>query len=64
MDDDLRLSLRTAIRVWQTTAQRMEGILDDRSLTQREMLDCLSVEVSVCHRAMNTIDAELERLED
>lgn len=56
----LRSSLRAALRVWQTTAQRMEGILDDESLTEREMLNEVDAEVRACEDAMDTLGAEIE----
>ncbi len=59
--DDLRSSLRAAVRTWLLTAQQMIAILDDESLSRDEMLERLGVEQAECLRAMDTVDAELEQ---
>jgi len=62
--DDLRSSLRAAVRTWLLTAQRMLAILDDDTLSRDEMLERLEVEQAECLRAMETVDAELEQARD
>ena len=62
--DDLRSSLRAAVRTWLLTAQQMVAILDDESLSRDEMLERLGVEQAECLRAMDTVDAELEQARD
>jgi hypothetical protein len=62
--DDLRSSLRAAVRTWLLTAQRMLAVLDDESLSRDEMLERLEVEQAECLRAMDTVDAELEQARD
>ena len=62
--DDLRSSLRAAVRTWLLTAQQMVAILDDESLSRDEMLERLEVEQAECLRAMDTVDAELEQARD
>ncbi len=64
MPDDLRSSLRAAVRTWLLTAQRMLAILDDDTLSRDEMLERLEVEQAECLRAMDTVDAELEQARD
>ena len=64
MPDDLRSSLRAAVRTWLLTAQQMLAILDDESLSRDEMLERLEVEQAECLRAMDTVDAELEQARD
>ncbi len=64
MPDDLRSSLRAAVRTWLLTAQQMIAILDDESLSRDEMLERLGVEQAECLRAMDTVDAELEQARD
>ncbi len=64
MPDDLRSSLRAAVRTWLLTAQRMLAVLDDESLSRDEMLERLEVEQAECLRAMDTVDAELEQARD
>ena len=61
--DDLRSSLRAAVRTWLLTAQRMLAILDD-TLSRDEMLERLEAEQAECLRAMDTVDAELEQARD
>jgi hypothetical protein len=62
--DDLRSSLRAAVRTWLLTAQRMLAVLDDETLSRDEMLERLEVEQAECLRAMDTVDAELEQARD
>jgi hypothetical protein len=62
--DDLRSSLRAAVRTWLLTAQRMLAVLDDDTLSRDEMLERLEVEQAECLRAMVTVDAELEQARD
>jgi len=62
--DDLRSSLRAAVRTWLLTAQQMVAILDDESLSRDEMLERLEAEQAECLRAMDTVDAELEQARD
>ena len=64
MPDDLRSSLRAAVRTWLLTAQRMLAILDDDTLSRDEMLERLEAEPAECLRAMDTVDAELEQARD
>ncbi len=59
--DDLRSSLRAAVRTWLLTAQRMLAVLDDETLSRDEMLERLEAEQAECLRAMETVDAELEQ---
>jgi hypothetical protein len=62
--DDLRSSLRAAVRTWLLTAQQMIAILDEESLSRDEMLERLEVEQAECLRAMGTVEAELEQARD
>jgi len=62
--DDLRSSLRAAVRTWLLTAERMLSVLDDDTLSHDEMLERLEVEQAECLRAMETVDAELEQARD
>ncbi len=64
MPDDLRSSLRAAVRTWLLTAQRMLAVLDDETLSRDEMLERLEAEQAECLRAMETVDAELEQARD
>lgn len=61
MPDDLRSSLRAAVRTWLLTAQRMLAIVDDDTLSHDEMLERLEVEQAEFLRAMATVVAELEQ---
>jgi len=62
--DDLRSSLRAAVRTWLLTAQRMLAIVDDESLSRDEMLERVEVEQVEFVRAMDTVVAELEQARD
>jgi hypothetical protein len=62
--DDLRSSLRAAVRTWLLTAQRMLDVLDDYTLSHDEMFERVEVEQAEFLRAMGTVEAELEQARD